>query len=128
MYGYVETPFRSRNTSLLPVAGYAAALIGIVASVAFIANRQDGWPWRLSPEARHVADLQRFGFWPCTRSAQSACSFGAVNERLGVQLIGNSFAAQYVAAFDPAARGLGIRGGLHRRGMPHAGWPGPHPV
>ena len=73
MYGYVETPFRSRNTSLLPVAGCAAALIGIVASVAFIANRQDGWPWRLSPEARQVADLQRFGFWPCTRSAQSAC-------------------------------------------------------
>ena len=27
MYRYVETPFRSRNTSLLPVAGYAAALI-----------------------------------------------------------------------------------------------------
>ena len=110
MYGYVETPFRSRNTSLLPVAGYAAALIGIVASVAFIANRQDGWPWRLSPEARQVADLQRFGFWPCTRSAQSACAFGAVNERLGVQLIGDSFAEQYVAAFDPAASRLGIRG------------------
>ena len=56
-------------------SSYAAALIGIVASVAFIANRQDGWPWRLSPEARQVADLQRFGFWPCTRSAQSACAF-----------------------------------------------------
>ena len=77
-YGYVETPFRSRNTSLLPVASYAAALIGIVASVAFIANRQDGWPWRLSPEARQVADLQRFGFWPCkgarNRLARSARS------------------------------------------------------
>jgi peptidoglycan/LPS O-acetylase OafA/YrhL len=77
MYRYVETPFRSRNTSLLPVAGYAAALSAMVASVAFIANRQDGWPWRLSPEARQMADLQRFGFWPCTRSAQSACAFGA---------------------------------------------------
>ena len=110
MYRYVETPFRSRNTSLLPVAGYAAALIAMVASVAFIANRQDGWPWRLSPEARQMADLQRFGFWPCTRSAQSACAFGAVNERLGVQLIGDSFAEQYVAAFDPAAKRLGVRG------------------
>jgi hypothetical protein len=98
MYRYVETPFRSRNTSLLPVAGYAAALIAVIASVAFIANRQDGWPWRLSPEARQMADLQRFGFWPCTRSAQSACAFGAVNERLGVQLIGDSFAEQFVAA------------------------------
>ena len=110
MYRYVETPFRSRNTSLLPVAGYAAALIAVIASVAFIANRQDGWPWRLSPEARQVADLQRFGFWPCTRSAQSACAFGAVNERLGVQLIGDSFAEQYVAAFDPVAKQLGFRG------------------
>ena len=110
MYRYVETPFRSRNTSLLPVAGYAAALIAMIASVAFIANRQDGWPWRLSPEARQMADLQRFGFWPCTRSAQSACAFGAVNERLGVQLIGNSFAEQYVAAFDPVAKRLGVVG------------------
>ena len=76
----------------------------------FIANRQDGWPWRLSPEARQMADLQRFGFWPCTRSAQSACAFGAVNERLGVQLIGDFFAEQYVAAFDPAAKRLGVRG------------------
>ncbi len=110
MYRHVETPFRSRNTSLLPVAGYAAALIATVAAVAFIVNRQDGWPWRLSPEARQMADLQRFGFWPCTRSAQSVCAFGAVNERLGVQLIGDSFAEQYVATFDPVAKSLGIRG------------------
>jgi hypothetical protein len=33
-----------------------------------------------------------------------------VNERLGVQLIGDSFAEQYVAAFDPAAKRLGVRG------------------
>ena len=57
-----------------------------------------------------MADLQRFGFWPCTRSAQSACAFGAVNERLGVQLIGDSFAEQFVAAFDPVAKRIGVRG------------------
>jgi hypothetical protein len=64
MYRTVETPFRARKSSLVSVAGYAGAAIVAIASVSFIANRQEGWPWRLSPEAREVADLQRFGFWP----------------------------------------------------------------
>ena len=110
MYRTVETPFRARKSSLVSVAGFAGAAIVAIASVAFIANRQEGWPWRLSPEAREVADLQRFGFWPCSRSPQSKCAFGAVNEPIGVQLIGDSFAAQYVAAVDPVARDSGVRG------------------
>jgi len=110
MYRYVETPFRARNTSLFPVMGVAAALIVMVGSLAFLANRQDGWPWRLSVEARATVDLQRFGFWPCTRSAQSKCAFGAVNEKIGIQMIGDSFAEQYVAAFDPAAKRAAVRG------------------
>ena len=110
MYRTVETPFRARKSSLVSVAGYAGAAIVAIASVSFIANRQEGWPWRLSPEAREVADLQRFGFWPCSRSQQSKCAFGAVNQPVGVQLIGDSFAAQYVAAVDPVARDAGVRG------------------
>jgi len=110
MYRTVETPFRARSSSLVSVAGFAGAAIVAIASVAFIANRQEGWPWRLSPEARQVVDLQRFGFWPCSRSAQSKCAFGAVNEQIGVQLIGDSFAEQYVAAVDPVARDARVRG------------------
>jgi peptidoglycan/LPS O-acetylase OafA/YrhL len=109
MYRTVETPFRARSSSLVSVAGFAGAAIVAIASVAFIANRQEGWPWRLSPEARQVVDLQRFGFWPCSRSAQSKCAFGAVNEQIGVQLIGDSFAEQYVAAVDPVARDAKVR-------------------
>ena len=110
MYRTVETPFRARSSSLVSVAGFAGAAIVTIAAVAFIANRQDGWPWRLSPEARQVVDLQRFGFWPCSRSSQSKCAFGAVNEPIGVQLIGDSFAEHYVAAVDPVARDAGVRG------------------
>jgi len=110
MYRTVETPFRARKSSLVSVASYAGAAIVAIASVSFIANRQEGWPWRLSPEAREVADLQRFGFWPCSRSSQSKCAFGAVNEPVGVQLIGDSFAEQYVAAVHPVARDAGVRG------------------
>lgn len=110
MYRTVETPFRARKSSLVSVTGYAGAAIVAIASVSFIANRQEGWPWRLSPEAREVADLQRFGFWPCSRSPQSKCAFGAVNEPVGVQLIGDSFAAQYVATVDPVAKDAGVRG------------------
>jgi peptidoglycan/LPS O-acetylase OafA/YrhL len=44
MYRTVETPFRARRSSLVSVAGYAGAAIVAIASVSFIANRQDGWP------------------------------------------------------------------------------------
>lgn len=110
MYRTVEIPFRARRSSLISVAGFAGAALVAIASVAFIANRQDGWPWRLSPEARQVVDLQRFGFWPCSRSSQSKCAFGAVDEPIGVQLIGDSFAEQYVAAVDPVAKDAKVRG------------------
>ncbi len=110
MYRTIETPFRARRSSLISVAGFAGAAIAAIASVAFVANRQDGWPWRLSPEARQVVDLQRFGFWPCARSSQSKCAFGAVDEPVGVQLIGDSFAEQYVAAVHPVAKDAGVRG------------------
>src|SRR6478752_4507755 len=100
MYQRVETPYRQRRSSLLRVAGPAAATIVSLAAIAFVANRQDGWPWRLSAQARELADLQRFGFWPCAKSAQSKCAFGSLSEPVGLQLLGDSFAEHYVAALD----------------------------
>jgi len=110
MYQRVETPYRQRRSSLLRVAGPAAATIVSLAAIAFVANRQDGWPWRLSAQARELADLQRFGFWPCAKSAQSKCAFGSLSEPVGLQLLGDSFAEHYVAALDPVAKLAAIRG------------------
>ena len=110
MYQWVEKPYRAGRSSLLRVAGPAAAAIVSVAIVAFVANRQDGWPWRLSAPAREIAELQRFGFWPCSKSAHSKCAFGSLSDRVGVQLLGDSFAEHYVAALDPAARSAAVRG------------------
>jgi peptidoglycan/LPS O-acetylase OafA/YrhL len=110
MYQRVETPYRQRRSSLLRVAGPAAATIVSLAAIAFVANRQDGWPWRLSAQARELADLQRFGFWPCAKSAQSTCAFGSLSEPVGLQLLGDSFAEHYVAALDPVAKLAAIRG------------------
>ncbi|MFB6446429.1 acyltransferase family protein [Bradyrhizobium tunisiense] len=110
MYRRIETPYREGRSSLLRVAGPAAAMIVSLAAVAFVANRQDGWPWRLPAQARELADLQRFGFWPCAKSAQSKCAFGSLSDPVGLQLLGDSFAEHYVAALDPVAKRAAIRG------------------
>ncbi|WP_225126144.1 MULTISPECIES: acyltransferase family protein [unclassified Bradyrhizobium] len=110
MYRLIEQPYRAGRSSLLRVAGPAAATIVALAIVAFVANRQDGWPWRLPAQAREVADLQRFGFWPCAKSAQSKCAFGSLSGPVGVQVLGDSFAEHYVAALDPAAKRAAVRG------------------
>jgi peptidoglycan/LPS O-acetylase OafA/YrhL len=110
MYRFVEIPFRSRRSSIFRVAWPAAAISVAVAAVAFAANRQDGWPWRLTVANREVAELQKFGFTPCAKSPQSKCGFGSLDAPVGVQLLGDSFAEQYVAAFDPVAKDLNVRG------------------
>ena len=76
--GIAEIFFRKQNAHLVAVVflphiqqhGVEILVSGLDllrrnrGAVAFIANRQKGWPWRLSPEARQIVDLQRFGFWP----------------------------------------------------------------
>ena len=71
MYRTVETPFRARSSSLVSVAGFAGAAIVAIASVAFIANRQEGWPWRLSPEARQVGGSAAVRVLALQRAARS---------------------------------------------------------
>ncbi len=110
MYRFVELPFRSRRSSIFRVAWPAAAVSVAVAAVAFAANRQDGWPWRLTVANREVAELQKFGFAPCAKSPRSKCGFGSLDAPVGVQLLGDLFAEQYVAALDPVARDLNVRG------------------
>ncbi|WP_375304415.1 acyltransferase family protein [Bradyrhizobium sp. A11] len=110
MYRRIEQPYREGRSSLLRVAGPAAAMVVSLAAIAFMANRQDGWPWRLSAEAREIADLQRFGFWPCAKSVQSNCAFGSLGDPVGLQLLGDSFAEHYVAALNPLAKRAGVRG------------------
>nr|WP_036017175.1 acyltransferase family protein [Bradyrhizobium sp. WSM1743] len=110
MYQRIEKPYRAGRSSLLRVAGPAAATIISLAAIAFVANRQDGWPWRLRAQARELAELQRFGFWPCARSAQSKCAFGSLSDPVGLQLLGDSFAEHYVAALDPVAKRAAVRG------------------
>ncbi len=111
MYRTVETPFRARKSSLVsvPRATPAPPSSPLHRCRSSPTGRTAGRGACRRKRARSRI-CRRFGFWPCSRSSQSKCAFGAVNEPVGVQLIGNSFAAQYVATVDPVARDAGVRG------------------
>lgn len=110
LYRLVEVRFRSRAPmtgqfwKLLGACGVAIAVIAIPAHIAF---RQDGWSWRFNEAQRVVMHKQAFALAPCV---EYQCVFGDVAGPLGVQIIGDSHAQQYVAALQPLLLRLGLRG------------------
>ena len=114
MYRFVEQPFRqprggAETNSRRIVAGYLAsiAVLSIVTHTAFL---QQGWPWRLSPATSAIAELQSFGMAPCAFFGVRQCAFGNVDRPVGIELVGDSYVQQYVAALDPILKELGLRG------------------
>ena len=112
MYRYVETPFRRPRSGLqqFKVFASAAALTGLAIGLSYAVRIDNGWAWRLSPEKAKAAELQLLGFHPCYTGDQSRCRFGALQGDVGLQLLGDSHAGQYVATFDPLLKKLGLRG------------------
>jgi peptidoglycan/LPS O-acetylase OafA/YrhL len=116
MYFFVEKPFvHGRSRSLPPrprtsILRYGGTILLLVA-VTHTAFLQDGWAWRLSWEKKQLTELQRFGVVSCeAKSSSSSCAFGKIDAPLSVEVVGDSLAQQYVAAFDPLLKQLGFRG------------------
>lgn len=110
LYRWIEVRFRSRTPmaeqfwKLLGACGVAIAVVAIPAHTAF---RQDGWSWRFSDAQQAMMRKQAFALAPCTAYQ---CVFGDVAGPLGVQIVGDSHAQQYVAALQPLLLRLGLRG------------------
>ncbi|HAP11734.1 MAG TPA: acyltransferase [Afipia sp.] len=110
LHRLVEVPFRSRAPEVRPfwkLLGACGVAIAVVAVPAHTAFRQDGWSWRFNEAQRAVMHKQAFAFAPCS---EYLCVFGDTAGPLGVQIIGDSYAQQYVAALQPLLLKLGMRG------------------
>lgn len=114
MFWFIEKPFqrahrpsfRSSPKSLLRYAGVLGAFT-LLCHVAFV---QDGWSWRLSAHASELIRLQKFGMDTCKPISEMRCAFGALDGPVVLELVGDSLSHQYVAAFDPLLKKLGLRG------------------
>lgn len=114
MYFCVEMPFRrphsTAGSTFWKPAIAAAASILIVTVPALAALRQDGWPWRISPERRHVSQQQSFGFWPCVAADLNGCEFGSPKGPVALIVLGDSFSQHWVAGLHRFLQERGLRG------------------
>jgi hypothetical protein len=113
MYRFIEQPFRrssppSAMPKRNPLLRYAA-LIALLVGITHTTFLQEGWPGRLSAASAELGQLQSFGLAPCGAKPER-CVFGDSQGPLGVEIVGDSFAHQYVAALDPLLKRLHLRG------------------
>lgn len=114
MQRFVEKPFRGMPASRRTLGRFAAAivLLVVVTHGTFLAQ---GWPQRLNAEQQATAALLEFSFTPCQPIAGNRCAFGDVNVPLGIEMIGDSLAEQYVGVLDPILRKRNTRGEISRQ-------------
>ncbi len=110
MYRFIEQPFRHGFGSYRSTIFAYGILIAAFATVSHTAFLQNGWAWRLNPSQTAAAELQSFGMQPCAMFAPRRCSFGELNGLAGVELVGDSYIQQYVAALDPILKQADLRG------------------
>jgi peptidoglycan/LPS O-acetylase OafA/YrhL len=115
MYFFVERPFRqgrlqnASRSQKIPAMQYGI-LVLLLVGVTHTTYLQQGLPWRLSAEKRELTALQSFGMMPCEEVAPRHCAFGDVGRPAVVELVGDSYVHQYVAALDPVLKRLHARG------------------
>ena len=115
MYFFIEKPFRQSVKGLTGrgfaklacVSGLAAAIVAIPAVSAY---RHQGWPWRLTNEQQKILKVQQFGYAPCIYHGRYDCAFGRLDGELGLQILGDSHAQHYVAAFQSLMLENNLRG------------------
>ncbi|MGJ4945503.1 acyltransferase family protein [Bradyrhizobium sp. HKCCYLS1011] len=110
MYALVEQPLRR-----LPwprwsqAAGFATALL-VCAALTHATFLADGVVSRLPPDQLALFQLQGFGLNKCGRTVGRLCAFGDLDGTRGVELLGDSFVQQYVAALDTTLKARGMIG------------------
>jgi len=113
MWRFIEQPFRRPAVARTPRATALrfASLIAVLAAIShgtFLAN---GLAWRLPAEQREEARILAFAGSACANN-KGYCAFGDVAAPPAVDLIGDSFAQQYVDALDGPLKERGLRGEL----------------
>lgn len=109
----VERPFRKMPANSRTLKRFAVATVALVVAThgTYLAK---GWPQRLTAEQRGKVELMEFSFRPCLAVEGNRCTFGDTGAPLGVEIIGDSIAQQYVGVLDPILREKKIRGEISR--------------
>ncbi len=112
MQRFVESPFRLSDKSSGRAKTFFAFAFLILGSVAInhLTVLSGGWPGRFPPEQNANSDLRRPGSWPCKEIDGARCAFGDLDAPLGVELLGDSHAQQYIAALEPFLQARHMRG------------------
>ncbi|CCD94198.1 putative acyltransferase [Bradyrhizobium sp. ORS 375] len=110
MFAVVEQPLRQLPwPRLAQVASFATVLI-VGAGLAHVTFRANGVVSRLPDQQRALFQLQGFGLNKCGRAVGRLCAFGDLAGTRGVELLGDSYVQQYVAALDESLKARGMIG------------------
>ena len=109
MFALVEQPVRRMQAARWKQAGAFATVVLFCAAATHATFRADGVISRLPAGQLARFDLQRFGMYPCT-GADDHCAFGDANGSRALELLGDSYVQQYVAALDAPLKARGISG------------------
>ena len=110
MYLAVERPLRRLRLARWKYATSVAATSLACIVVTYATFREGGVTWRLPADQLALRDLQSFGMAPCAYAGERGCAFGAPDGARSLDLVGDSFVQQYVAALDQPLKARGIRG------------------
>ncbi|MGJ4997891.1 acyltransferase family protein [Bradyrhizobium sp. HKCCYLS3077] len=110
LFAAVEQPMRRLAwPRWTQVAGFATALV-VCAALTHATFRANGVVSRLPEDQLALFKLQGFGLNKCSRTVDRMCTFGDPGGTRGVELLGDSYVQQYVAALDTTLKARGMIG------------------
>lgn len=109
IFALVEQPVRRIRSPRWKQGTVFAAVIVLCVAATYATFRTDGVISRLTAAQLARFDLQRFGMYPCAL-ADDHCAFGDARGARALDLLGDSYVHQYVAALDGPLKARSIRG------------------
>ncbi|MGJ5176985.1 acyltransferase family protein [Bradyrhizobium oligotrophicum] len=110
MFVLVEQPLRRLPwPRWAQMASFATVLV-VGAGLTHVTFRANGFVSRLTDDQRALFQLQGFGLNKCGRTVGRLCAFGDLDGTRGVELLGDSYVQQYVAALDATLKMRGMIG------------------
>ncbi|MGJ4945502.1 acyltransferase family protein [Bradyrhizobium sp. HKCCYLS1011] len=106
----IEQPLRRLHLAKWKqAAGFAAVIVACVV-ITYGSFRADGVIARMPADRLALLKLQSFGLEACAKRTDRDCAFGDINGSPSLELTGDSFVQQYVAALDAPLKARALAG------------------
>jgi peptidoglycan/LPS O-acetylase OafA/YrhL len=110
MFVMIEQPLRRLPWPRFAQAASFATVLVVAAGLTHVTFRANGVVSRLPDDQLALFQLQGFGLNKCGRTIGRLCAFGDLQGTRGVELLGDSYVQQYVAALDDSLKTRGMIG------------------